>query len=163
MPNPAPQAIVAMTAIYTVTLSIFPGFLAEDVSVGAAAWCPLGGGRVPDAGARRGGGGYQGGCQGSGLRATSSTQAPAPGQLPTPDSLTPPPSQNRTRGSWSPVILFLIFNIGDLVGKLTPHFNLKPTQTALLICCASRVVFLPAFFCELEGGMIYMTRWYIIG
>lgn len=85
------MSIIAMFSIYVVTLSIFPGFLAEDV-------------------------------------------------------------KNIALGSWYPVILFIVFNIGDLVGKLTPHFRLQPSQLALLICCLSRVAFVPAFFCAAKFG-----------
>jgi hypothetical protein len=45
-----------------------------------------------------------------------------------------------------------MFNVGDLVGKLFPHFNLKPSQTVLLILCASRVVFFPAFYFAAHYG-----------
>ncbi|GBF92148.1 equilibrative nucleoside transporter [Raphidocelis subcapitata] len=60
--------------------------------------------------------------------------------------------KNAQLGSWYPVILFLVFNIGDLVGKLAPHFKLAPSQTVLLICSCSRVVFFPAFFCGAKFG-----------
>lgn len=45
------------------------------------------------------------------------------------------------------MILFLCFNIADLAGKLMPLFNWAPSQLLLLILCAARVAFFPAFFC----------------
>ena len=45
------------------------------------------------------------------------------------------------------MILFIVFNVGDLVGKLAPLFKWQPPQALLLGVCLSRVVFFPAFFC----------------
>lgn len=46
-----------------------------------------------------------------------------------------------------PVILFLVFNVADLIGKVAPHWGLKPSQGWLLAWCCARVAFFPAFFC----------------
>lgn len=60
--------------------------------------------------------------------------------------------KNVTLGSWYPVILFLVFNVGDMVGKLLPHFRLAPGQTTCLALSVSRVAFIPAFYCAARFG-----------
>ncbi|KIY97259.1 Equilibrative nucleoside transporter 4 [Monoraphidium neglectum] len=60
--------------------------------------------------------------------------------------------KNLQLGSWYPVILFLVFNVGDMVGKLLPHFRLAPGQTACLLLSLSRIVFIPAFYCAARFG-----------
>ncbi|KAI8463892.1 MAG: nucleoside transporter-domain-containing protein [Monoraphidium minutum] len=85
------RMISGMALIYIITLSIFPGFLAEDV-------------------------------------------------------------KNTALGSWYPVILFTVFNVGDMTGKLLPHFSLAPSQNTCLIASVSRVVFIPAFYCAARFG-----------
>jgi hypothetical protein len=142
------QSIVAMTSIYVVTIAIFPGFLAEDVKVGEGAGLL----RLHGMACRAALGGFAPPLRPDlALTSCPYTPSPRPWRAPhlTPPHPTPSPSpkQNLALGSWYPVILFLVFNVGDLVGKLAPHFNLKPTQTVLLACCLSRIVFLPAFFC----------------
>jgi uncharacterized membrane protein YczE len=65
---------------------------------------------------------------------------------------TKPPLQNLALGSWYPVILFLIFNVADLVSKLAPHFNLCPSQWTMLVLCLCRVAFGPAFYLAAHYG-----------
>lgn len=45
-----------------------------------------------------------------------------------------------------------VFNVGDMVGKLLPHFRLAPGQTACLLLSLSRIVFIPAFYCAARFG-----------
>ncbi|KAK9832590.1 hypothetical protein WJX81_002002 [Elliptochloris bilobata] len=81
--------------IYVVTLAIFPGVLAEDVS-------------------------------------------------------------NSWLGSWYPVILILIYNLGDFAGKMTPVLVPAATVTApapIFACAAARLAFVPAYYFAARAGV----------
>lgn len=51
-------------------------------------------------------------------------------------------------GSWYPILLITLFNVGDVVGKAAPgqsFFLPVPADKALLACVAARVLFIPLF------------------
>jgi len=51
-------------------------------------------------------------------------------------------------GSWYPILLITLFNVGDVLGKATPgqSFLLPvPADKALLLCVAARLLFIPLF------------------
>ena len=86
------QPALSVLLVYTITLAIFPGFLAEDVS-------------------------------------------------------------SERLGSWYPVLLITAFNIADAIGKVLPvqpQIAMQNRQLILLLC-ASRILFLPAFYLASQG------------
>ncbi len=54
-----------------------------------------------------------------------------------------------------PVILILLYNCGDFIGKMTPVVVPAATVTApvpIFVCAAARLAFVPAFFFAAHFG-----------